>query len=83
MKGLKRWTGIVSRMAYKEGYGMITVPPDRKEYFFHASDVRIVDEDKDPVFEDFNTGDPVTFVPLRGERGWKALGVRKMENSNG
>jgi cold shock CspA family protein len=78
VKELKREKGVVSRMSYEAGYGMIAVPPDPQEYFFHASDVKIENEGQDPVFEDFNTGDVVMFTPLRGKRGWKGLGVEKV-----
>lgn len=73
-----RWQGIVCRMDYEGGFGMISVPPEKTEYFFHATDVCIENEGRDPVFEDFNTGDTVDFVPLKGKRGWKALGVKRL-----
>lgn len=74
----KRREGVVSSMNFDKGFGRIVSPPSEVEYFFHATDVQILDEAVDPVFEDFNTGDIVTFMPLLGKKGWRGLGVRRV-----
>ena len=40
----KRREGVVVTMNFDKGFGRIASPPEEQEYFFHATDIQILDE---------------------------------------
>lgn len=85
--GSLRKRGVVSSLNFSDGYGMITVLENPVvEYFFHATDMRQekgVSDEEVVEFEDLNTGDVVEFLPLKGKKGWKGLGVELVNEEEG
>lgn len=63
-------TGTIKRLNEKK-FGFISVPGQKKDYFFHKSGLANVD------FDELQEGDTVTFETEEGEKGPKAVRITR------
>ena len=66
-------TGRVKRFDEKKGYGFIVCENESQDIFVHYSDIIT-----DNGFKTLSPGDEVEFELIRGEKGMKALKVRRI-----
>jgi cold shock CspA family protein len=72
-----RQQGVVTTFFQSRGFGFIQHNEDERDLFFHARDLRDIDE------VDVTPGLRVTFVASRAEKGPMARDVRLAENAGG
>ncbi|MFA5406593.1 MAG: cold shock domain-containing protein [Candidatus Nanoarchaeia archaeon] len=61
--------------ALRTSFGFIKIENEEKDLFFHQTDV----EGGEPAFRSLNEGDSVEFEKGSGDKGPKAIKVKKVE----
>lgn len=69
----QKLVGIISAIMSNKGFGFIT--SGGKEYFFHDTAV-------DGDYDNLKPADKVEFTGVWTEKGWRALGVKLLINTN-
>lgn len=64
--------GTIARLT-DNGFGFISREGEEKDLFFHATDL------VDVEYNDLKEGEPVSFETAEGDRGPKAVNVKRVE----